>query len=61
MHGSWKVDHNDQGDLEVTHQHDSGEPVMAEIRTEAGVRFAVCECGAEFRFIDRGRDERASV
>ena len=59
--GSWKIDHNEQGQLVATHDHGGGAIVGAELgKRDDGVEFWRCECGAEF---DRGlgRGERATV
>ena len=45
----WKVDHNGDGQLAATHQHDRGEAVAAELKqTEQGGRYFECQCGEIF-------------
>jgi uncharacterized protein YdhG (YjbR/CyaY superfamily) len=49
----WKIDHNDHGTLEGSHQHDRGDPTIATLeRADDGTRYFLCECGAQF-VIDR--------
>jgi hypothetical protein len=57
----WKVEHNERGELVATHQHESGEPVIAKLgKREDGVEFWRCECNAVFER-GRGRGERATI
>ena len=61
MDGSWKIDHNEQGELVATHDHGGGTIATAELRRrDDRVEYWLCQCGAEFDR-GRGRGERATV
>ena len=57
----WKVDHNDHGTLEGSHQHDRGDPIIATLElADDGTRYFLCDGGEVV--IDRDtRSEAARI